>query len=114
MTESAIVAARLIVGTVVKSNSDTVSRRQRHQPGASPWHECANRISRQSDGLPGSDALKVPNVVGMAQAKAQSILVAAKLVVGTITTATSAKVPRELHSQSPAAGVKHRKTPPSI
>jgi len=47
----------------------------------------------------------VPNVVGMTQADAQSVITVAKLIVGTITQANSATVPAgNVISQNPAAG----------
>jgi PASTA domain-containing protein/subtilase family protein len=49
--------------------------------------------------------IDVPNVVGQTQAAATTALAAAQLVVGTVSTASSAAVPAgEVISQSPAAG----------
>ena len=54
---------------------------------------------------PRSDSIAVPNVVGQAQAAASSAVVAAGLVVGTVTQQASASVPSgNVISQNPAAG----------
>jgi hypothetical protein len=53
----------------------------------------------------GGDNVIVPDVVGMAQAAAESAIVAADLVVGTVTTESSATVPAgDVISQDPTGG----------
>ena len=53
----------------------------------------------------GQPAITVPNVVGMIQSDAEAAIIAAKLTVGTVTTAYSNTVPTgKVITQNPAAG----------
>ena len=103
--QTAIVAAKLAVGSVTKTTSATVPAgnivSQTPVAGASaPTGSVVNLTVSL-----GPPLVTVPNVVGQPQAQAQSALVAAKLAVGTITTAINATVPAgSVISQSPAAG----------
>ena len=106
--ESAIVAAGLIVGTVTTTSSDTVPAgdviSQNPLAGASAAQGSAVDLVVSTG--PAATTVATPNVVGLAQANAESAIVAAGLIVGTVTTANDATVPAgDVISQSPAAGV---------
>lgn len=104
--ETAIAAARLVVGTVVSQYSET----------AAPGTVIAQNPEGGSQAIVGGSVnltvasaqqnATVPNVVGLTQEEAQEELAEEGLAVGTITEAYSATVPAGVViSQDPAAGV---------
>jgi beta-lactam-binding protein with PASTA domain len=99
--EAAIISSNLSVGVVTPVNSATVPI------GAVIGQDPAagiNVVSGSQVDLVIS-GVTVPNVVGLAQAAAQTTITAAGLTVGTGTTANSATVPiGNVISQTPAAG----------
>ncbi len=103
--ESAIVAAGLVVGTISTANSSTVPAgdviSQNPLAGASVAAGSAVDLVVSL----GPALVTVPDVVGLAQAAAESAIVAAGLTVGIITTQNSAVVPAGfVISQNPLAG----------
>ncbi len=103
--EAAIVAANLTVGTITTINSETVLAgdviSQDPAPGAlvSPGSAVDIVVSL------GPASVKVPDVVGLAQAGAEAAIVAAGLTVGSVTTANSETVPAgDVISQNPVPG----------
>src|SRR5688572_12770606 len=61
--------------------------------------------SRSSEEMSDPETIPVPDVVGLTQSEAEAMLTNAGLVVGTVTTASSAKTPvGSVSSASPAAG----------
>jgi beta-lactam-binding protein with PASTA domain len=100
--QTTITSAGLTVGTVTTANSTTVpiGRVISQTPAAG-----SNVAAGSAVALVVSLGIKVPNVVGNAQAAAQTAITAAGLTVGTVTTANSATVPiGRVISQTPAAG----------
>ncbi len=103
--EAALVAAGFTVGIVTTDYSDTV-----------PAGDVISQDPTGGTGAPGGTSVDlvvslgvqmvtVPDVVGMAQATAESTITAAVLTVGTVTTAYSPTVPvGDVISQSPTAG----------
>ena len=105
LAQTNIVAAKLIVGTVTKTTSPTVAAgnviSQAPVAGASVAPGSAVNLTVSL----GPPPVTVPNVVGTAQALAQTNIVAAKLIVGTITKTTSPTVAAgNVISQAPVAG----------
>ncbi|MGD8569399.1 MAG: PASTA domain-containing protein [Gammaproteobacteria bacterium] len=103
--ESAITAVGLVVGTVTTSNSTTVPAGDviSQNPVAGTTVALGSAVDLVVS--LGPVTVTTPDVVGLAQADAQSAIVAAGLVVGTVTTANSNTVPAgNVISQSPGAG----------
>src|SRR5574341_1521519 len=103
--QSAVVAAGLAVGAVSNANSDTVPAgiviSQNPAGGSVVPEESAVDLLVSLGPL----MVTVPNVTGMTQTEAQTVLVAANLVVGAVTQANSATVPAgSVISQNPAGG----------
>ena len=103
--QTALVAAKLAVGTITTETSATVAAgnviAQTPAAGAAVPQGSAVALTVSL----GPPPVTVPNVVGLAQAQAQTALVAAKLTVGTISKATNATVAAgNVISQTPAAG----------
>ncbi|MCF7954780.1 MAG: DUF6288 domain-containing protein [Phycisphaerae bacterium] len=101
--EANIIAAQLVVGTVTTAYSDTVPAgdviSQNPTGGASVVHDSAVDLVVSL----GVQMVTVPNVVGQTQATAEANIVAAQLVVGNVTTASSPTVPAgDVISQNPA------------
>ena len=103
--ETTIVAAGLVVGTVTTAPSATVPAGDvisQSPPGGTSVPPGSTVDLVISTGPP---PVAVPDVVGQAQATAETTIVAAGLVVGTVTTAPSATVPAgDVISQSPPGG----------
>ncbi|MCK5565916.1 MAG: PASTA domain-containing protein, partial [Planctomycetes bacterium] len=100
--ESDIVAAGLVVGTVTTAYSgsvpagDVISQNPTGGSSVAPGSSVDIEVSL------GVEMVAVPDVVGQAQATAESNIVAAGLVVGTVTTAYSGSVPAgDVISQDP-------------
>jgi len=103
--EADIVAASLTVGTITQAASDTVPAGDviSQEPVADTEVQQNSMVNLIVS--TGSDLIMVPDVVGLAQAAAETAIVAANLTVGTITQAASDTVPSgEVISQTPAAG----------
>jgi len=103
--QSNIVATGLVVGTVTTSYNavvpagDVISQ----SPVGSTSVEIGSSVGIEVS--LGVEMVTVPSVVGQAQATAQSNIVAANLVVGTVTTSYSFTVPAgDVISQSPTGG----------
>ncbi|RLB79228.1 MAG: hypothetical protein DRH17_14110, partial [Deltaproteobacteria bacterium] len=103
--ESNIVAANLVVGTVTTSYSfvvpagDVISQNPTGGASVPPGTSVDIEVSL------GVEMVTVPDVVGLAQATAESDIVAVGLVVGTVTTSYSETVPAgDVISQNPAGG----------
>jgi len=101
--ESNIVAAGLVVGTVTTAYSgsvpagDVISQNPAGGSSVQPGTSVDIEVSL------GVQMVTVPDVTGQAQATAESNIVSAGLVVGTVTTATSPTVPAgDVISQNPA------------
>ncbi len=100
--QSAISSASLTVGTVTMANSPTVAIGNviSQNPVAGTNVEAGSAVA-----LLVSLGASVPNVVGLAEAAAQSAITNAGLTVGTVTSANSATVPiGTVISQNPVAG----------
>ena len=103
--QAALVTAKLKVGLVTKANSTTV-------PVGSVISQtpAAGTSAAAGSGVDlavsfGPAPVTVPNVVGMAQAKAEASITGAGLIVGSVATATSATVaPGNVISQTPIGG----------
>ena len=103
--EANIVADGLVVGTVTTTFSDTV-------PAGSVVSQNPTAGTNVDPGSAvdlvvslGQQTVAVPDVVGLAQATAEADIVAAGLVLGTVTTEFSDTVPAgDVISQNPAAG----------
>ncbi len=100
--QTAITAVGLTVGTGTTTNSATV-----------PAGMVISQTPTAGSNVPPGSAValvvslgaKVPNVVGLTQAAAETAITSGGLTVGTVTTATSTTVPAgTVISQSPAAG----------
>ncbi|MFC1601438.1 PASTA domain-containing protein [Candidatus Sumerlaeota bacterium] len=103
--EAAIVAASLTVGNVTTAYSDTVAAGD--VISQNPVGGVDVSIGTPVDLVVslGVQMVTVPSVVGLAQATAEANIVAAQLVVGTVTTASSATVPAgDVISQNPTGG----------
>jgi len=103
--EAALTAAQLTTGNVTTAYSDTVAAgdviSQSPTAGASVPHDSAVDLVVSL----GVQMVTVPDVVGLAQATAETIITGATLTVGNVTTATSETVPEgDVISQSPTAG----------
>ena len=103
--QSVIMGASLTVGTVTQSPRTTVPAGQviSQSPAAgsflAEWSPVSLLISS------GPPMVTVPDVVGMTQANAQSVITGAKLIVGAITQANSDTVPAgSVINENPAAG----------
>jgi len=103
--EANIVAAGLIVGTVLTANSGTVPAGDVISQSPVACGACA--LSGDAVDLVvslGPAPIDVPDVTGQAQATAEANIVVAGLSVGIVTTASSGSVPAgDVISQSPAA-----------
>jgi beta-lactam-binding protein with PASTA domain len=103
--EAAIIAAGLTLGAITQAKSTTV-------PAGSVISQVPVSGTSVAEGSPvylvvslGPASVVVPNVVGIAQAEAQTAIAFASLTLGTITTANSLEVPRgNVISQAPSAG----------
>jgi beta-lactam-binding protein with PASTA domain/CubicO group peptidase (beta-lactamase class C family) len=104
--EAAIVAAGLVVGTVTTSTSDTVPVGSVVSQNPTGGTQVAPGTAVDlviSSGTP--TPVSVPDVVGQPQATAESMINAAGLTVGTVTTAPSDTVPAgDVISQNPVGG----------
>ncbi len=103
--QSAITAVALAIGNITTANSSTVPAgsviSQTPAAGTSVSQGTAIALVISS----GSATATVPNIVGMTQANAQSVITTANLTVGTITTASSSTVASgSIISQTPSAG----------
>ncbi len=103
--QNALVTAGLVLGTVTSEFSDTVANghviRQTPASGNSAAAGSAVAVVLSK----GPQIVTVPNVAGLTQAQAQSALVAAGLVLGTVTSEFSSNVTNGLViRQSPASG----------
>ncbi len=101
--------AGLLVGTVTTANSNTVPTGDviSQVPGAganvAPGSAVAIEVSLGTS-VPGA-SVPVPDVAGLSQANAETAIVGAGLVLGTVTTANSTTMPTgDVISQSPGAG----------
>ena len=105
--QTAITSAGLTVGTISQAYSDTVpSGNVISQSPASGASVASGSAVSLTVSLGPPTQVTVPNVVGMAQADAQSALISANLTVGTITQAYSDTVPSgNVISQDPASGI---------
>ena len=103
--ESNIVAAGLVVGTVTTSYSATVPADNVISQSPTGDSSVAIGSSVDIEVSLGVEPVTVPDVTGQTQATAQSNIVAAGLVVGTVTTSYSATVPAgAVISQNPTGG----------
>lgn len=105
VAQSAITAAGLVVGTVTSSNSATVPVGDiiSQNPVAGTTVALGSAVDLVVS--LGTATVITPDVVGLAQADAENAIVAAGLVVGTVTTANSDTVPAgDVISQNPVAG----------
>jgi beta-lactam-binding protein with PASTA domain len=103
--ESSIVAAGLVVGTVTTNNSPTVPAGDVISQNPAGGAQVSSGSSVDIVVSLGAASVSVPNVVGQAQATAESSIVAAGLVVGTVSTNYSPTVPNgDVISQNPAGG----------
>ncbi len=103
--ESSIVAANLVVGTVTSQNDAVVPAGDVISQSPIGTTSVAEGSSVDLVISLGPVMTKVPNVVGLAQATAESSIVAANLVVGTVTTQYSETVPSgDVISQNPTGG----------
>jgi hypothetical protein len=103
--ESAIVAANLIVGPVTSANSATVPSGIVISQDPPAGSSVAEGSSVNLVVSLGPVMVTVPNVVGMAQGDAQSAIVAAALIVGTVTFDRHDTIPAgSVISQDPAGG----------
>ncbi len=104
--QSAIAAAKLIVGAITQANSATVPVGSVISQNPLAGTLVAEGSSVSLVISTGPVMVSVPNVVGMTQAVATSTITSAKLAVGAITEANSATVPvGSVISQNPAAGI---------
>jgi len=105
--ESALLAARLAVGTVTSVNSDTVPAGVviSQNPSAAtpvPKNTTVDLVVSSGPAL-----VTTPNVTGFDEAAARAALLADNLTIGTVGTASSDAIPAgQVISQNPAAGVK--------
>ncbi|MCK4960384.1 MAG: PASTA domain-containing protein, partial [Planctomycetes bacterium] len=100
--ESDIVAAGLVVGTVTTAYSGSVPAGDVISQNPTGGSSVASGSSVDIEVSLGVEMVAVPDVVGQAQATAESDIVAAGLVVGTVTTAYSGSVPAgDVISQDP-------------
>jgi beta-lactam-binding protein with PASTA domain len=105
--EANIVSANLTVGTVTEQHSATVPTgsviSQNPSGGSSvPQGSAVGLVVSL-----GKEMATVPNVIGFAQAAAEAEIVAANLIVGSVTTQSSATVPAgSVISQSPSGGAR--------
>ena len=103
--ESTITAVNLVVGTITTAYSATVPAGDVISQNPAGGTSVTEGSSVSLEVSLGPVIVTIPNVVGMAQATAESTITAANLVVGTITTAYSDTVPAgDVTSQNPAAG----------
>jgi hypothetical protein len=103
--ESSIVAAGLVVGTVTTNNSPTVPAGDVISQNPAGGAQVSSGSSVDIVVSLGAASVSVPNVVGQAQATAQSNITGAGLVVGTVTTAYSSTVSTgDVISQNPTSG----------
>jgi hypothetical protein len=103
--EAAIVAADLTVGTVTTDYSPTVPAGDVISQDPTGGASVAPGTSVDLVVSLGILMVDVPDVVGMAQAAAESAIVAADLVVGTVSTSSSETVPAgDVISQDPTGG----------
>jgi len=105
--ETAITNAGLVVGTVTTASSDTVAAGDviSQNPLAGATVNQGSAVDLVVSTGPAATTVATPNVVGLVQADAESAIIAAGLVVGTVTTSNSATVPAgDVISQSPVAG----------
>ncbi|MCX5770055.1 MAG: PASTA domain-containing protein [Candidatus Hydrogenedentes bacterium] len=104
--ETAITNAGLTVGTVVQEASDTVPLGEviSQVPAAATMVAVGSAVDLTVSA--GPSPVTVPNVVGMAQATAETAITTAGLTVGTVTEVSNPTVPLgEVISQTPAAGM---------
>jgi beta-lactam-binding protein with PASTA domain len=103
--ETAITDAGLVVGTVTTQTSETIPTGEVISQNPTAGTEVASGSAVDLVVSSGAQPVAVPNVVGMAQAAAETAITDAGLVVGTVTTQASETVPAgEVISQSPTAG----------
>ena len=103
--EAAILAAGLSVGVVTNASSDTVPVGNVISQNPSGGSNVTAGSAVDLVVSTGPDLVSVPDVVGLAQADAESAITAAGLTVGLVSTANSDTVPvGNVISQSPVAG----------
>jgi len=105
--EVAITTVGLVVGIVSTASSDTVPAGDvmSQNPLAGSSAAQGSAVDLVVSTGPAATTVATPDVVGFAQVDAENAIVAAGLVVGTITTANDATVPAgDVISQSPTAG----------
>ena len=103
--ESNIVAAGLVVGTVTTSYSGSVSAGDVISQSPAGSSSVVIGSSVDIEVSLGVQPVTVPDVVGQAQATAESNIITAGLVVGTVTTSYSGSVPAgDVISQNPTGG----------
>lgn len=103
--ESRIRGARLVVGGVTEEHSDTVPAGTviSQDPAANSTVEPGTAINLVVSA--GRAPVNVPNVTGLAQAAAQTVITGAGLTVGIVTQTFSNTIPmNQVISQNPAAG----------
>ena len=103
--EAEILAASLTVGAVSSANSDVVPVGNVISQDPAAWTSVAEGTAVNLVISTGSAMVLVPDVVGLVQADAESAIIAAGLVTGTVGTGNSGTVPAgSVISQSPDAG----------
>jgi PASTA domain-containing protein len=105
--QSALAGAGLSVGAVTTANSSTVPQGAviSQNPASGASVASGSAVALVVSLGPAPVTVLVPNVVGLAQAAAQSALTGAGLGLGTVTSANSATVPAGVViSQNPASG----------
>jgi beta-lactam-binding protein with PASTA domain len=102
---TAITGANLTVGTVAQQTSATVPNGDVISQGPASGTSVAQGLSVNLVVSSGPQIVTVPNVAGLTQAAATTVITGAKLVVATITQQTSGTVPNgDVISQNPTGG----------
>jgi len=103
--ESAIIANDLNLGTITTQYSDTVPTRFVVSQNPPPDTTVDVGTSVNLVVSLGPETTSVPNVIGLSQADAEAAIIAAGLIVGTVTTENSSTVPAgDVISQEPPPG----------
>ena len=103
--ESAITAANLVVGSVTTQNDPSVPAGDVISQNPAGGSSVAEGSAVDLVVSLGPAPVTVPNVVGLSQAAAESAIVSANLVVGSVTTQNDPSVPAgDVISQNPAGG----------
>lgn len=104
---TALIAAKLLVGTMTTANSETVPAGNIISQTPTAGTSVAEHTAVALVVSLGSTQVTVPNIVGLTQTAATTALTTAKLKVGTVTSANSSTVPvGQILSQNPTAGTK--------